>query len=75
MATKAKSQVSIPGHWIENKTTWYEEKMFYCDSCGMVIPRKQYVVDKKGVQQRFCGTECAKLNERVRSRGSLSAKK
>ena len=40
--------------------------MVYCDACGMLIPKKQFVLEKNGVSRRFCGAECAQIAERVR---------
>jgi hypothetical protein len=39
--------------------------MFYCDCCGMLIPRKQFVVQENGVSRRFCGMDCARLQQRL----------
>jgi len=64
MATNAKSQ-PVRGRWVEAKNPWYEQTMFYCDCCGMLIPRKQFVVEGNGVSRRFCGTQCAQLNEQL----------
>jgi hypothetical protein len=66
MRTKARSRALPRGHWEENKAPWYEQTMSYCDACGMLIPKKQFVVEEKGASRRFCGAECAQIAERVR---------
>src|ERR1700733_9395972 len=66
MRTKARSRALPRGHWEENKAPWYEQTMSYCDACGMLIPKKQFVVEENGVRRRFCGAECAQIAERVR---------
>jgi hypothetical protein len=40
--------------------------MVYCDACGMLIPKKQFVLEENGVSRRFCGADCAQIAERVR---------
>ena len=67
MRTNAKSQPPVRGRWVENKTMWYEQTMFYCDCCGMLIPQMQFVVEDKGSTHRFCGADCAKLNQQLKS--------
>ena len=66
MRTKARPQALSRGRWVENKAPWYEQTMFYCDACGMLIPKKQFVLEENGLSRRFCGTECAQLEERVK---------
>src|ERR1700730_472675 len=66
MRTNARSRSRVRGHWEENKTMWYEQTMFYCDSCGMLIPKKQFIVEDNSVSHRFCGMDCARLDEKVR---------
>jgi hypothetical protein len=39
--------------------------MFYCDACGMLIAKKQFVVEDSGGSRRFCGSNCAQLDGRV----------
>jgi hypothetical protein len=51
---------------VENKTMWYEQTMFYCDCCGMLIPQKQFVVEDKGEPRRFCGLDCARLKQQLK---------
>ncbi len=65
MRTNAKSQPRVRGRWVENKTMWYEQTMFYCDCCGMLIPQKQFVVENKGETRRFCGVDCAELKQQL----------
>ena len=67
MPTNAKARPPVRGRWVENKTMWYEQTMFYCDCCGMLIPQKQFVVEEGGVQRLFCGTNCAQLNQKLKS--------
>jgi hypothetical protein len=66
MRTNAKSQPPGRGRWVENKTMWYEQTMFYCDCCGMLIPQKQFVVEDKGEPRRFCGLDCARLKQQLK---------
>ena len=67
MRTNPKSQPPVRGKWVENKTMWYEQTMFYCDCCGMLIPQKQFVVEHKGETRRFCGVDCAELKQQLKS--------
>jgi hypothetical protein len=66
MRTNARSQPPVRGRWVENKTMWYEQTMFYCDCCGMLIPQKQFVVEDKGETLRFCGVDCARLKQQLK---------
>lgn len=49
------------GHWEENKTRWYEQKLVYCESCGVLIPTRQWVAERGGTRHIFCGVDCARL--------------
>lgn len=64
MGTKNKSRAGAEGRWEENTAPWYEQTMVYCDTCGMLLPKRQFVVRKSSVINRFCGPECARLNVR-----------
>jgi len=64
MGTKAK--FADRGRWQENPARWYEQTLDYCDACGMLIPRKQFVVEDNGVKRLFCGPDCAQLFCRTR---------
>jgi hypothetical protein len=66
MRTNARSQPPVRGRWVENKTMWYEQTMFYCDCCGMLIPQEQFVVEDKGETRRFCGVDCAQLKQQLK---------
>ena len=68
MRTNAKSPSIVREYWEDNETAWYEQIMFYCDACGMLIAKKRFVVEVDNVSLRFCGTSCAKLREQVRQR-------
>jgi hypothetical protein len=67
MASKAKGTTKQKGQWRENSSPWYEQSMFYCDNCGMLIPKKQFIVDDAVGQRRYCSTACAALHERLRN--------
>ncbi len=67
MASRVKEQPKQKGRWQENSSPWYEQSMFYCDTCGMLIPKKQFVVDDASGQRRYCSTTCAALHERSRN--------
>jgi hypothetical protein len=61
MRTKAKPNLPNGGYWEENKSPWYAQTTFYCDACGMLIPSRQFVVNKDGMSHRYCGEGCATL--------------
>jgi len=65
MGIKAKPRIQGRGHWEENRAPWYEQTAVYCDACGMLIPRKTFVVEQDGVRRRFCGSECARLSGQI----------
>lgn len=66
MPTKARSQRQVRGRWEENRMPWYAQSAIYCNACGMLIPKKQFVVEAGGVRRRFCGADCAQLGEKLR---------
>lgn len=61
MHTKVKSIGPLQGHWEENKTNWHEQKMVYCEACGVLIPKRLWVVEVNGKRHDFCGRDCARL--------------
>lgn len=61
---KAKPQLS--GYWRENQTRWHEQTLVYCNSCGVLIPKRQWVVEHGKEQRVFCGEVCAALYQRYR---------
>jgi hypothetical protein len=65
MRTKAKPNLPRGGYWEENKSPWYEQTTFYCEACGMLIPRRQFIVNKDGRSHRFCGESCAILADQI----------
>ncbi len=65
MKTRSESGASH-GHWEQAGTEWYEQKMSYCECCGMLLPGRQFVVEMNGVSRRFCRPQCASLAEVLR---------
>jgi len=66
MGTEARLQSQVRGRWEESLMPWYAQSATYCDACGMLIPKKQFVVKAGGVRRKFCGTDCAQLREKLR---------
>ena len=65
MATNPRA-AQVRGRWEESRTPWYEQTAVYCDACGMLIPKRRYVVEVDGVRRKFCSIDCAQLDEKVR---------
>jgi hypothetical protein len=65
MPKKAKQKRAVRGRWQDNQALWYQQTMFYCDACGMLIPKREFIVEANGVERRFCGIECAQLDQRM----------
>jgi len=61
----AKSQMTVDGYWEDGKISWYEQQMFYCGACGILLPKRQFIVEVDSVCHRFCGPDCAKLSEQL----------
>jgi hypothetical protein len=71
MQTKTrKAKQPRPGYWRENQTRWHEQTLVYCNSCGVLIPKKQWVVEQGKEQRVFCTEVCAALYQRYRRRVS-----
>ena len=56
----------LAGYWRENQTRWHEQILVYCNSCGVLIPKKQWVVEQGKEQRIFCAEVCAALYQRYR---------
>lgn len=49
------------GHWEENPAAWYEQQMTYCNLCGRLVPKRQWVAEVEGEANTFCSRECEGL--------------
>ncbi len=47
------------GRWQELGTQWHEVEVTYCSVCGLILPRRLWVVDS----EIFCGPDCARLRQ------------
>ncbi len=49
------------GHWEELHTQWHEMEMIYCSVCGLILPKRLWVVESDGKRIVFCGPGCEHL--------------
>ncbi len=47
--------------WVEHSERWFELRMYYCDVCGRVIPRRSWRVEIAGTVRTFCDEACEAL--------------
>ncbi len=66
MDIKIRAQARVRGRWEKNHIAWHEQTTVYCDCCGILIPKKEFVVETAGLHRRFCGPDCAQLPDRIR---------
>jgi hypothetical protein len=64
MAKKMTSAAKVSGRWEESRASWYEQTAAYCDACGRLIPRMQFIVEKPSGRRKFCGLDCAQFDAR-----------
>ncbi len=67
MSMGHKSPPIVEGYWEDSKTNWQEQRMVYCDECGMLIPKRQFIVEADYVCHRFCGPDCATLSQQSKA--------
>jgi N-methylhydantoinase B/oxoprolinase/acetone carboxylase alpha subunit len=50
-----------PGRWEEVRAQWHQTELIYCDVCGLILPKRMWVIDSQSGRGVFCGPDCSQL--------------